>query len=82
MDCFGPLKVKVGRNNTCKHYGVVFTSLNTRAIHCEHVVDANAMILMQVLPRFFSYRGYPMFILSDNGTQMVGAENELRLMIK
>ena len=40
------------------------------------------MELMQVLRRFFSYRGYPKFILSDNGTQMVGAENELRLMIK
>jgi hypothetical protein len=40
------------------------------------------MELMQVLRRFFSYRGYPKLILSDNGTQMVGAENELRLMIK
>jgi hypothetical protein len=82
LDYFGPLKVKVGRNKTCKHYDVVFTCLNTRAIHCELAVDASAMELMQVLRRFFSYRGYPMFILSDNGTQMVGAENELRLMIK
>ena len=79
---FRPLKVKVGRNKTCKHYGVVFTCLNTRAIHCELAVDASAMELMQVLRRFFSYRGYPKFILSDNDTQMVGAENELRLMIK
>ena len=82
LDYFGTLKVKVGRNKTCKHYGVVVTCLNTRAIHCELAVDASAMELMQVLRRFFSYRGYPKFILSDNGTQMVGTENELRLMIK
>lgn len=82
VDYFGPIKVKVGRNKTSKHYGVVFTCLNTRAIHCELAVDASAMELMQVLRRFFSYRGYPKVLLSDNGTQMVGAENELRLMIK
>ena len=82
VDYFGPMKVKVGRNKTSKHYGVVFTCLNTRAIHCELAVDTSAMELMQVLRRFFSYRGYPKVILSDNGTQMVGAENELRLMIK
>ena len=82
VDYFGPMKVKVGRNKTSKHYGVVFTCLNTRAIHCELAVDASAMELMQVLRRFFSYRGYPKVLLSDNGTQMVGAEKELRLMIK
>ena len=76
------MKVKVGQNKTSKHYGVVFTCLNTRAIHCELAVDDSAMELMQVLRRFFSYRGYPKVLLSDNGTQMVGAENELCLMIK
>ncbi len=69
-------------SKTSKHYDVVYTCLNTRAIHCELAVDANAMEFMQVLRRFFSYRGYPKLILSDNGTQMVGAECELRLMIK
>jgi hypothetical protein len=47
LDYFGQLKVKVGRNKTCKHYGVVFTCLNTRTIHCELAVDAiSAMELM------------------------------------
>ena len=82
MDYFGPIKVKVGRNKTAKHYGVVFTCLNTRAIHCELAVDASAMELLQVLRRFFSIRGYPKLLLSDNGTQMVGADNELKLMIQ
>ena len=82
LDYFGPIKVKVGRNKTSKHYGVIFMCLNTRAIHCELAVDASAMELMQVLRRFFSYRGYPKLLVSDNGTQMVGAEAELRLMIE
>lgn len=80
-DYFGPINVKVGRNKTTKHYGVIFTCMNTRAVHCEIAVDASAMEFLQVLRRFFSYRGYPKLMLSDNGLQMVGAENELRKMI-
>lgn len=37
---------------------------------------------LQVLRRFFSYRGYPKVMISDNGSQMVGAERELRPMIE
>ena len=40
------------------------------------------MELLQVLRRFFSICGYPKLLLSDNGTQMVGADNELKLMIQ
>jgi len=32
-DYLGPFKVKIGRNKTAKHYGVLFTCLNTRAVH-------------------------------------------------
>ena len=82
MDYFGPINVKVGRNKTTKHYGVIFTCMNTRAIHCELATDASATELLQVLRRFFSYRGYRKLLLSDNGTQMVGADNELKRMIE
>ena len=81
-DYFGPVKVKVGRNKTAKHYGVIFTCLNTRAVHCELASDLTTMEFLQVLRRFFSYRGYPKVLISDNGSQMVGAERELRLMIE
>lgn len=81
-DYFGPIKVKVGRNKTTKHYGVIFTCLNTRAVHCELATDASSMELLQVLRRFFAHRGYPKLLLSDNGTQMVGADRELREMIE
>ena len=81
-DYFGPVKVKVGRNKTAKHYGVIFTCLNTRAVHCEIATDLTTMEFLQVLRRFFSYRGYPKVLISDNGSQMVGAEHELRLMVE
>ena len=77
-DYFGPITVRISRNKTAKHYGVIFTCLNTRAVHMELAVDCSSMDFMQVLRRFFSIRGYPAVMLSDNGTQMVGAERELR----
>ena len=40
------------------------------------------MEYLQVLRRFFSSRGFPAVILSDNGTQMVGAERVLREIIE
>lgn len=80
-DYFGPVKVKVGRNKTAKHYGVIFMCLNTKAVHCKLATDLTTMEFLQVLRRFFSYRGYPKVLISDNGSQMVGAEHELRLMI-
>ena len=81
-DYFGPYNVKIERSKTAKHYGVIFTCLNTRAVHLELAVDLTTMEFIQVPRRFFSIRGYPAVILSDNGTQMVGAAKELREMVK
>ena len=81
-DYFGPYKVKIGRNKTTKHHGIIFTCLNTRAVHLELAVDCATMDFLQVLRRFFATRGYPKCMLSDNGTQLVGAVAELRKMVK
>lgn len=45
-------------------------------------VDLTTMEFIQVLRRFFSIRGYPAVLLSDNGSQMVGAARELREMVQ
>lgn len=76
------MKVKVGRNKTAKHYGTLFTCLNTIAIHCELATDLTTLEFLQVLRRFFSYRGYPKVLIANNGSQIVGAEDELRLMLE
>ena len=75
-DYFGPIKVKIGRNKTAKHSGVIFTCINTRAVHIELATGASTMEFLHVFRRFFSYRGYPKQMFSDNGSQMVGAERE------
>ena len=80
-DYFGPYIVKIVRNKTTKHYGVLFTCLNTRAVHLEVAVDCSTLEFLQVLRRFLSIRGQPAMMMSDNGTQFVGAERELREMI-
>ena len=43
-------------------------------------VDLSSMEFLQVLRRFLAIRGRPAVILSDNGSQFVGAEKELRQM--
>lgn len=68
----GPMKVKIGQNKIMKHYGVIFTFLNSRAVHCELATDVSTMEFLQVLSTFFSYRGYLKMVMSDNGTQSNG----------
>ena len=60
----------------------LFTGLNTRAVHLELAVDCLTMEFLQVLQRFSTVRGTLAVMLSDNGTQFVGAEKELKEMVK
>ena len=79
---FGPYNAKIGRNKTTKCYGVIFTCLNAQAVHLELAVDYSTMEFIQVLQRIFAVRGRPSLMISDNGSQLVGAERELREMVK
>jgi hypothetical protein len=54
----------------------------TRAIHLELTVDYSTMEFLQTLRHFFAIRGQPALLMSDNGSQLVGAERELKEMIK
>ena len=81
-DYFGQYNVRIGRSKRTKHYGVIFTCRNTRAVHLQLATDCSTMEFLQVLRRFFCIRGFPAVILSNNGTQMVGAERVLREMIE
>jgi hypothetical protein len=80
VDYFGPFMVTRGRS-LVKRYGCVFTCLTTRAIHIEvaHSMDTSSFI--NALLRFTSRRGNPEEIRSDNGTNFVGAEKELRIAL-
>lgn len=77
VDFFGPFEVKSGRK-TLKRYGVIFTCLTIRAIHLEvaHTMDTHSCI--NAIRRFMARRGQVKFMRSDNGTNLVRAERELR----
>lgn len=77
VDYFGPVEVKRGRG-TCKLYRVIFTCLASRAVHLEVAVSLETDTCINALRRFISRRGQVTHLVSDNGTNFVGAERELR----
>lgn len=80
LDLFGPYTVggKVQKPASGKAYGVMFTDLAMRAVHIEAVFGYNTSNFLMALSRFASLRGWPEMIYSDPGSQLVGAERELK----
>ena len=82
-DYAGPFLTKQGRGETrVKRYLCLFTCLATRSVHLEmaYALDTNSFI--DAFTRMTARRGTPSFILSDNGTNFVGAEKEIRQKIQ
>ena len=83
VDYFGPLMVKLAKRTQsnqafAKRYGVLFTCLITWAVHLEIAGDMSPDSFILALRRFISRQGPIDIILSDNGTNFVDAERELR----
>ena len=81
VDLFGPMLVRQGRSDV-KRYGCIFTCLTVRAVHLEMTNGLDTDSFMNALQRFISRRGKPREIWCDNGTNFVGAEQELRRSLK
>ena len=78
VDLFGPLEIGLYRNRTAKRWGVLFTYLVTRAIFLELVPSLSTQDFLLSLRRFVALYRKPELLHSDNGTNFVGAERELR----
>ena len=78
VDLFGPFYTRRGRAQT-KRYGVIFTCLAMRAVHIEVAESLSTDSFICALRRFIARRGsHVRIIRSDNGTNFVGADRELK----
>ena len=83
VDLFGPFRIRgeVQKRTTGKAYGVIFNCLSTRAVHVDLAPNYSTEKFLMVLRRFVSLRGYPAKMISDNGTQLTAANEELKKVV-
>ena len=81
-DYFGPFEVAQSRNRVTKRWGALFTCLVTRAVYLDLASSLSSDDFLLVLRRFIAIYGKPRQIFSDNGTNFVGAERDLRQEIE
>ncbi|XP_066955693.1 uncharacterized protein [Macrobrachium rosenbergii] len=75
--------VKKGHSQV-KRYERVFTCFTTCAIYIEaaHSMDTDSFIHIHALERFMARREQPSEIWSDNGTNFIGAQQELKRAVQ
>ena len=78
VDLFGSFEFGLALNRTTKRWGVLFTRLVTRAVFLELVPSLSKSDFLLALRKFVSLYRKPEVIHSDNGTNFVGDERELR----
>ena len=81
MNFFGPIliKEKKFRNRTfLKAYGCVYICMGTKAVHIEIANGLSTEEFLATFRRFIGRRGIPSEVYSDNGTNFVGANNQLK----
>lgn len=81
IDYAGPMTLKTWRGRgakTYKGYIALFVCLATSAIHLEIVTDYSAEAFIAAFKRFTGRRGICLTLTSDCGTNLVGADAELR----
>ena len=82
LDYAGPFYTKQGRGRSqLKRYLCLFVCMASRAVHFEMAYDLSTDGFLRALIRMTNRRGNPTTILSDNGTNFVGAAKELSELI-
>lgn len=76
MDCFEPFTIKEGRRKL-KRYAVIFTCMSSWAVHIEQLDDMTTDAFINALRCFTAIQGTVQQLRSDQGSNFVGARNEL-----
>ncbi|XP_043240715.1 uncharacterized protein LOC122391117 [Amphibalanus amphitrite] len=77
LDVFGPIAVKSGRGERLR-YGLMCTCMVTRGVHVELLDSLRSDSMINAIRRIAARRGPVRYVVSDMGTNLVGAERELR----
>ncbi len=83
IDFAGPFYLRQGYTRkpvTVKCYMAVFVCLSTKAVHLDLCSSLSTVDFRATLSRFVARRGCPTDIFSDNGSNFVGAREEIREM--
>ena len=76
VDYFGSFTVEIDRRYE-KRWCCLFTCLTVLAVHIEIVPKLDTDCCLNAIMRFIARRDKPVKMISDNGTNFVGAEKEL-----
>jgi len=81
VDFAGPIITLVNKGRgrkTNKSYIALFICFSIKAIHLEATSELTTATFIAALRRFISRRGRPRILYSDNGTNFIGANRELK----
>ena len=81
IDMFGPLLIKQGWS-TPKRWGCTFTCIITRTIHLEITPSLETDDFINTLRQFSARRGTPKEIRTDCGSNLRGADLDLKSAAK
>ena len=78
VDYAGPFHIGIGRGRQQKVWICIFVCLRVRAVHIELVESLSSNSFIHAFIRFKNRKGQPLDVWSDNGSNFVGAEKELK----
>ena len=85
IDYVGPFEIKSGNTRsktTTKCYVALFICMATKVIHLELVSNVTSEAFIATLKRFIARRGFRDHLYSDNGSNSVGENRELKEFLK
>lgn len=84
VDFAGPLQMRelrLRKSRSYKVYIAVFVCFSVKAVHLEVVTELSTEAFLAAFDRFVARRGLPSDIFSDCGTNFIGADKQLQLLI-